>query len=93
MDNKSQVVDEARIAFNRVSGKIPQRARKTEKEIKGKKLDEQSLRNATTALKGELELTSDFRASGQYRVDVTCAIFKRTLQNSVNKLSGEKILV
>jgi CO/xanthine dehydrogenase FAD-binding subunit len=93
MDNTSQVVGDVKIAFNRISGKIPQRARDTENKLKGKKLNEQSLADATTALRGELKLTSDFRASGEYRTEVACAIFRRTLRRCVEKLSGEKALV
>jgi CO/xanthine dehydrogenase FAD-binding subunit len=93
MDNNSHVIGDARIAFNRISGKIPQRARDTEKNLKGKKLNERSLTDATAALRDELKLTSDFRASKEYRTEVACAIFKRTLSHCVEKLSGEKPLV
>jgi len=87
------VVEDVRIAFNRVSGKIPQRARDTENRLKGEKLSEQSLTDATATLRGELKLSSDFRVSEEYRVDVASAIFKRALRRCVEKLSGERILV
>lgn len=87
------VVEDVRIAFNRVSGKIPQRARDTENRLKGEKLSEQSLTDATATLRGELKLSSDFRVSEEYRMDVASAIFKRALRRCVEKLSGEKILV
>ncbi len=93
MDTKSKLVDDVRIAFNRTKGKIPQRAKETEKMLKGKKLTEQSLADATGVLRGELKLTSDFRVSEEYRVEVACAIFKRTLRSCDQKLSGETILV
>ena len=87
------VVEDVRIAFNRVSGKIPQRARDTENRLKGEKLSEQSLTDATATLRGELKLSSDFRVSEEYRMDVASAIFKRALRRCVEKLSGERILV
>jgi len=93
MDSKNRVVNEVRIAFNRVSGKVPQRARDTEKKLKDRTLDEQSLSDAVATLKGELKLTSDFRASDEYRTDVACTIFRRTLQSCVDKIPGEKIIV
>ena len=93
MDKRSGVVDDVRIAFNRISGKIPQRARDTENKVKGKKLNEQSLAGAIAALRGELKLTSDFRASDEYRTEVACAILRRTLRSCAEKLSGERILV
>jgi CO/xanthine dehydrogenase FAD-binding subunit len=93
MDKRSGVVDEVRIAFNRVSGKTPQRARDTENKVKGKKLNEGSVADAIAALRGELKLTSDFRASEEYRTEVACAILKRTLRSCAEKLSGERIVV
>jgi len=93
MDKRNGIIGDIRIAFNRVSGKIPQRARDTENKVKGRKVNEQSLADATTALRGELKLTSDFRVSEEYRTDVACAIFKRTLRSCVEKISGEKVLV
>ena len=93
MDSKNRVVNEVRIAFNRVSGKVPQRARDTEKKLKDRTLDEQSLSDAVATLKGELKLTSDFRASDEYRTDVASTIFRRTLQSCVDKIPGEKIIV
>ena len=93
MDNKREVVEDVRIAFNRTSGKIPQRAKETERILGGKKPNEETLADATNVLKGELKLSSDFRASEEYRTEVACTIFKRTLRNCTEKLSGEKILV
>ena len=93
MDRKSETIDDVRIALNRTSGKIPQRARETEKMLRGKKLSEPSLTDATAALRDELKLTSDFRASEEYRTEVAGVILKRTLSNCAQKLSGEKIVV
>jgi len=90
---ENKLCDEVRIAFNRVNGKIPQRARQTEKIMKGKKLNEQSLADAVATLRNELKLTSDFRASEEYRLDVACVIFKRAVGRCADRLSGEKILV
>ena len=93
LEKQSKALNDVRIAFNRVTGKIPQRARQTEKTLKGQKLNEQSLTNAATTLRNELKLTSDFRVSEEYRMDVACAIFKRTLLRAAQKLTGEKIIV
>jgi CO/xanthine dehydrogenase FAD-binding subunit len=90
---ENKLCDEVRIAFNRVNGKIPQRARQTERVMKGKKLNEQSLSDTVTTLRNELKLTSDFRASEEYRLEVACAIFKRTVGRCADRLAGEKILV
>jgi len=90
---ENKLCDEVRIAFNRVNGKIPQRARQTEKILNGKKLNEQTLSNAVATLRNELRLTSDFRASEEYRLEVACAIFKRTVGKCADRLAGENILV
>jgi len=92
LNKQSGIVDDARIAFNRVSGKIPQRARQTENRLKNKKLNE-VLADTTAKLRSELKLTSDFRVSEKYRMDVASAIFKRALLRCARKLSGEKIIV
>lgn len=90
---ENKMCEEVRIAFNRVNGKIPQRARQTEKTMKGKKLNEQSLSDAVATLRNELKLSSDFRASEEYRLEVACAIFKRAVGRCADRLAGEKILV
>jgi CO/xanthine dehydrogenase FAD-binding subunit len=91
--SKTRQVEDVRIAFNRVSGKIPARARKTEEKMHGQKLDEKCLAAAATTLRDELQLSSDFRASQEYRVEVACALFKRTVTRCADELAGEKILV
>jgi CO/xanthine dehydrogenase FAD-binding subunit len=90
---ENKLCDEVRLAFNRVNGKIPQRTRQTEKIMKGKKLSEQSLADAVATLRNELKLTSDFRASEEYRLEVACVIFKRAMSRCADRIAGEKILV
>lgn len=90
---ENRLCEEVRIAFNRVGGKIPQRARQTEKIMQGKKITEQLLSDALTTLRIELKLSSDFRVSEEYRLDVACAIFKRTVGRCADMLAGEEILV
>ena len=90
---ENKLIDEIRISFNRVARKIPERAKKTEGVLKGKKLDEHLLTEAIATLRRELKLTSDFRASEEYRMEVACNMFKRTVSSCVRKLSGEITLV
>jgi carbon-monoxide dehydrogenase medium subunit len=93
MNNQTKNIDDVRISFNRTSGKIPQRAQETENALKGKRFNEQSITDAATVLRGELKLTSDFRASEEYRTEVAGAIMKRILRSCAQKLSGEQIIV
>ena len=92
VDAQSKVADEVRIAFNRVNGKIPQRAKQAEAKLKGKRIDEHVLSDAASTLRDEVKLSSDFRASEEYRVEVACAILKRTLRACTEKIGG-RILV
>ena len=91
LENKR--IGEIRIAFNRVAGKIPERAKTTENSLRGQKPNEQLITGACDTLRHELKLTSDSRASEEYRVEVACSLFKRALNNCMRKLSGATIIV
>lgn len=92
LSKESKHIEEIKIAMNRVSGKIPNRARKTEAELRGNSLTKEQVENAITTLKRELQLTSDFRASKEYRENVGPVLFKRALIKCSERL-GEKLLV
>lgn len=92
LDQESKRIDEIKIAMNRVSGKIPSRAKKTESILRGKLLTKQQVESAITSVKSELQLSSDFRVSKEYRHEVAPVLFKRTLIRCSERL-GEKILV
>ena len=89
---ESRRIEEAKIAMNRVAGKIPSRAKKTEAELRGNTLTKGNVENAVRALLSELRLTSDFRASEKYRREVAPVVFKRTLIKCLERL-GETPLV
>ncbi len=91
-DQESKRIGEIKIAMNRVSGKTPSRAKKTENILRGKLLTKQQVESAITSLRNELHLSSDFRASKEYRHEVAPVLFKRTLIKCSERL-GEKILV
>jgi CO/xanthine dehydrogenase FAD-binding subunit len=86
LDQHDQRVREIRIAFNRVAGKIPQRARATEEKLRGCQLSDETVKGATQTLESELTLAGDFRVSGQYRTDVACTLFKRALERCAQRL-------
>lgn len=90
---KTKQVEDVRIAFNRVNGKIPGRARRTEEKMRGQRLDEKCLSAAMIMLRNELQLSSDFRASQEYRMEVAGNLFKRALARCAEELAGEKVLV
>lgn len=84
-------VENVRIALNRVSGKIPQRAKATEDKLRGSLLNEIG-DGGVKFLRDELELGSDFRASAQYRTHVAGILFKRAAIRCVGNLTGEKVI-
>ncbi|MGC8661096.1 MAG: FAD binding domain-containing protein [Nitrososphaeria archaeon] len=77
-------ISDVRIALNRVSGKVPGRARLTEGFLRGKEVKSDVLESAREKLGEELRLTSDFRASSEYRVHLAQAILEKLL----NRLAG-----
>lgn len=92
LDKRTKRVDDIRLALNRVFEKIPARAKKTEIAMRGKNLSMQLVETAITSLKSELQLSSDFRASKEYRHDVAPVLFKRALIKCAERL-GEKLVV
>jgi len=92
-ERETKRVEEIRIAFNRVDGKTPQRAKKTEEKLRGQMLSAEAVEDAVSALRSELKLSSDFRVSGEYRTDVAGVLFRRALGRCANTLLGEKMFV
>jgi CO/xanthine dehydrogenase FAD-binding subunit len=92
LERKTNRVDEIRIALNRVRGKIPARAKQTESALKGERLSPQLVETGIAALKSELQLSSDFRVSKEYRHEVAPALFKRALVKCAAR-SGERLVV
>jgi carbon-monoxide dehydrogenase medium subunit len=73
--------NDVKIALNRVSGKIPQRAMVTEEFLKGKEINDDGVINqARGKLGDELKLTSDFRASADYRIHLAQAMFEKLVR-------------
>ena len=92
LSRENKKIEDVKIAMNRVSGKIPVRARKTEDALRGSSLTIEQVENATVVLGSELQLTSDFRASKEYRQNVGPVLFKRAMMKCSERL-GEKSLV
>ncbi len=93
LDKQTKRVKEVRIAFNRVRGKIPERANQTEDALTGVVLSEEAVGNAVGALRNELKLASDFRVSGEYRIELAETLFRRALNRCAATLLGEEITV
>ncbi len=92
LDRKTESVSEVRIAFNRVTGKIPGRARTTEGVLRGKVFDSEIVEEATSTLLNELQLSSDFRVTREYRSEIACVLFKRALERCFERLVGRRVV-
>jgi CO/xanthine dehydrogenase FAD-binding subunit len=87
-DARSKIV-QARIALNRLKGKIPQRVESVEKTLLGQKLDERTVKSAVERLGEELALTSDFRASSEYRCEAVKVLLGRALADCQQGILGK----
>lgn len=92
LNKKTRRVEDIRIALNRVTGRIPARATKTEQALKGQPLSSQLIETGMNTLNMELQLTSDFRVSREYRQEVAPVLFRRALIKCTQRL-GEKSFV
>lgn len=81
-------VSSARIALNRVAGRVPALAVKTEEFLAGRRLSDETIEGAQRVLASELSLTSDFRGSAAYRAEVAQVYLKRLIQRCAAKIRG-----
>jgi CO/xanthine dehydrogenase FAD-binding subunit len=88
-DQARPTIKQARIALNRLKGKIPQRAERVEKELLGHELDEETIRSAVDRLGDELALTTDFRASAEYRDEAVKVLLRRALSDCQHRILGK----
>ena len=77
-DSRSAII-QARVALNRFRSKIPQRTESVEKELLGQKLHDETIGSAVDRLGEELALTSDYRASAEYRTEAVKVLLRRAL--------------
>jgi CO/xanthine dehydrogenase FAD-binding subunit len=84
-----ETVREARVALNRLAGRVPQRANATEEFLAGRKLTAETLVAAQEILSSELVLKTDFRASGEYRSEIAKVYLKRLLELCAFRIRGE----
>ena len=78
-DATNSTIASARIALNRLRGKVPERAENVEKELVDQKLDKSNIDRAAEVLGDDLLLTSDFRASAKYRSEAVKVLLRRAL--------------
>ena len=88
LEDDLRTIRSARVALNRVSGKIPALAVKTNDFLQGKRVSDQTIARAQKVLASELSLTSDFRGSGEYRTEVAQVYLRRLMERCVRQIGG-----
>jgi CO/xanthine dehydrogenase FAD-binding subunit len=88
LEDDLQTIHSARLALNRVSGKIPALAVKTGNFLEGKRVTDQTIAQAQKVLASELSLTSDFRGSGEYRTEVAQVYLRRLVERCARQIGG-----
>ena len=88
LEDDLQTIHSARLALNRVSGKIPALAVKTSNFLEGKRVTDQIITKAQGVLASELSLTSDFRGSGEYRTEVAQVYLRRLVERCTRQIRG-----
>jgi len=88
LEGDLHTIREARIALNRVTGKVPALAVKTSKFLTGRKVSQATIAEAQKVLGEELSLTSDYRGSGAYRKEVAQVFLKRLLERCSRHVGG-----
>jgi len=89
LEDDLSTVRSASIALNRVSGRVPALASKTEEFLVGSKLSEKTIVEAQKVLATELALTSDFRSSAAYRMEIAQVYLKRLLLRCSERIRRE----
>ena len=88
LEEDLRTVRSAKVALNRVSGKIPALAARTNDFLEGKMVTEETIAQAQKVLASELSLTSDFRGSGAYRKEIAQVYLKRLLERCSWQIGG-----
>jgi CO/xanthine dehydrogenase FAD-binding subunit len=88
-DDARSTIMQARIALNRLKGKIPQRAPRVETELLGRRFDEVAIKSAVDRLGDELALTSYFRASAEYSKEAVKVLLRRALFDCQQRILGK----
>jgi len=86
MEDDLQTIRSARVALNRVAGKVPALASRTSGFLAGRKATEETIAEAQRVLASELALTGDYRASATYRTEVAQVYLKKLIHRSLRKI-------
>lgn len=87
MDPKSRHVYDVKVATNAIGGSTPGRARRSESELRGRRLNDGNVDRFLRAFEDELSPRDDFRASAEYRRSIAKVMAKRLLEYCERRIS------
>ena len=86
---KGNVIEDVKIAFDSIGRPYPERAVKTESFLKGKEFSLENIRKAyNEVLPTEMSRISDYRASAEYRLDLSKVLMKRALLRAKERIES-----
>jgi len=88
LEDDLHTIGSARLALNRVSGKVPGLANETSEFLRGKRVSDATIAHAQKVLASELALTTDFRGSGAYRTEVAQVYLRRLVERCSRRIGG-----
>lgn len=82
-------IADVRLAFDSTGDPYPARAFKTEEFLRGKEFSEEVIREAyNNVLPNEMKRIDDYRASAEYRLDLSKVLMKRVLLKIKERIEG-----
>jgi len=89
---KDNVIEDIRISFDMVREKrVPGRARKTEKFLRGKELSSEVLEEAAEKiLPSEMQRLTDWWTNAEYRLEMSKVVLRRNILRSARRIRGEE---
>ncbi len=83
------VIRDVRIVFDSMGKPYPERAYKTEEYLRGKRFSEDVIKEASeTILPNEMRRITDYRASSEYRVELSKVLLRRALLRTKERIEG-----
>ncbi len=89
MQLRDNMIEDVRIAFDSMGNPYPERAWKTEEFLKGKEFSDDLIKQALNdVLPKEMKRITDYRASAEYRLDLSKVLLRRALLKIKSRIKG-----
>ena len=88
LEDDLRTIRSARLALNRVSGRVPALAVTTNKFLAGRTVSDETIKEAQKVLSSELSLSSDYRASAAYRTEIAQVYLRRLIERCSRNIGG-----